>query len=249
MLEFNKIYNEDCIEGMKKIADHSVDCIICDPPYQSTSMSWDVQLPVDKLWEQYERIIKPKGNIILFGSGLFAFKLALSNEKLFRYDMVWKKSKCGSPLTAKYMPLKKHEMILVFGESAAYYEPQMSKGTPYKRKYTPNKVNNLGYGIKGVETDNKGTRHPITVLDFPQKWRRQDQIHPTQKPVELIEFLVKSYCPEGGLVLDNCIGCGTTAVACINTNRKFIGFEIEERFFKIAKLRIIEAESNNKTLF
>ena len=212
-------------------------------------MSWDVRLPVDKLWEQYERIIKPKGNIILFGSGLFAFKLALSNEKLFRYDMVWKKSKCGSPLTAKYMPLKKHEMILVFGESAAYYEPQMSKGTPYKRKYTPNKVNNLGYGIKGVETDNKGTRHPITVLDFPQKWRRQDQIHPTQKPVELIEFLVKSYCPEGGLVLDNCIGSGTTAVACINTNRKFIGFEIEERFFKIAKLRIIEAESNNKTLF
>jgi site-specific DNA-methyltransferase (adenine-specific) len=205
-------------------------------------MSWDVRLSVDKLWEQYERIIKPKGNIILFGSGLFAFKLALSNEKLFRYDMVWKKSKCGSPLTAKYMPLKKHEMILVFGESAAYYEPQMSKGTPYKRKYTSNKVNNLGYGIKGVETDNKGTRHPITVLDFPQKWRRQDQIHPTQKPVELIEFLVKSYCLEGGLVLDNCIGSGTTAVACINTNRKFIGFEIEERFFKIAKLRIIEAE-------
>ena len=246
MLEINKIYNEDCLEGMKKIDDHSVDCIICDLPYQSTSMNWDVQLPVDKLWEQYERIIKPKGNIILFGSGLFAFKLALSNEKLFRYDMVWKKSKCGSPLTAKYMPMKRHEMILVFGEPAAYYEPQMSKGTPYKRKYTLNKVNNLGYGIKGVETDNKGTRHPITVLDFPQKWRRQDQIHPTQKPVELIEFLVKSYCPEGGLVLDNCMGSGTTAVACINTNRKFIGFEIEEKYFKIANVRIIELLNNEK---
>ena len=162
--------------------------------------------------------------------------------------MVWKKSKCGSPLTAKYMPLKKHEMVLVFGEPAAYYEPQMSKGTPYKRKYTPNKVNNLGYGIQGVETDNKGTRHPTTVLDFPQKWRRQDQIHPTQKPVELIEFLVKSYCPEGGLVLDNCMGSGTTAVACINTNRKFIGFEIEEKYFKIANVRIIEL-LNNETLF
>jgi site-specific DNA-methyltransferase (adenine-specific) len=248
MLEINKIYNEDCLEGMKRIDDKSVDCIICDLPYQSTSMNWDVQLSVDKLWEQYERIIKPKGNIILFGSGLFAFKLALSNEKLFRYDMVWKKSKCGSPLTAKYMPMKRHEMVLVFGESAAYYEPQMSKGTPYKRKYTPNKVNNLGYGIKGVETDNKGTRHPITVLDFPQKWRRQDQIHPTQKPVELIEFLVKSYCPEGGLVLDNCMGSGTTAVACFNTNRKYIGFEIEEKYFKIANVRIIEL-LNNETLF
>lgn len=243
MLEINKIYNEDCLEGMKKIDDKSVDCIICDPPYQSTSMNWDVQLPVDKLWEQYERIIKPKGNIILFAAGLFAFKLALSNEKLFRYDMVWKKSKCGSPLTAKYMPLKKHEMVLVFGEPAAYYEPQMSKGTPYKRKYTPNKTNNLGYGIKGVQTDNKGTRHPSTVLDFPQKWRRQDQIHPTQKPVKLIEFLVKSYCPEGGLVLDNCMGSGTTAIACMNTNRNFVGFEIEYDYFKVANNRIIEAQN------
>ena len=238
MLEINKIYNEDCLEGMKKIDDHSVDCIICDLPYQSTSMNWDVQLPVDKLWEQYERIIKPKGNIILFGSGLFAFKLALSNEKLFRYDMVWKKSKCGSPLTAKYMPMKRHEMVLVFGEPAAYYEPQMSKGTPYKRKYTPNKVNNLGYGIKGVETDNKGTRHPITVLDFPQKWRRQDQIHPTQKPVELIRYLVRTYSNPGDTILDNCMGSGTTAVAAVLEKRKFIGFETNKEYFDKANDRL-----------
>lgn len=243
MLEINKIYNEDCLEGMKKIDDKSVDCIICDPPYQSTSMDWDRRLPVDKLWEQYERIIKPKGNIILFAAGLFAFKLALSNERLFRYDMVWKKSKCGSPFTAKYMPMKKHEMVLVFGESAAYYEPQMQKGTPYHRKYTPNRHNNLGFGIKGTEHHNEGTRHPSTVLDFPQKWRRQDQIHPTQKPVELIEFLVKSYCPEGGLVLDNCMGSGTTAVACLNTNRNFIGFEIEYDYFKIACNRVSELQN------
>ena len=242
MLEINKIYNEDCLEGMKKIDDHSVDCIICDLPYQSTSMSWDVQLPVDKLWEQYERIIKPKGNIILFGSGLFAFKLALSNEKLFRYDMVWKKSKCGSPFTAKYMPLKKHENILIFGKSAAYYEPQMEKGKPYKRKYTPNKVNNLGFGIKGVQTDNKGTRHPTTILDFPQKWRRQDQLHPTQKPVELMEFLVKSYCPKNGIVLDFTMGSGSTGVACMNTERDFIGIEIDENYFNIAKTRIKKNE-------
>lgn len=136
MIETNVIYNEDCIEGMKKIPDKSIDCIICDLPYGTTACKWDVVIPFDKLWEQYERIIKPKGNIVLFGTGLFAYKLALSNEKLFRYDMVWKKSKCGSPLTAKYMPLKKHELLLVFGKSASYYEPQMSVGEPYHRKYT-----------------------------------------------------------------------------------------------------------------
>ena len=136
------------------------------------------------------------------------------------------------------MPLKKHENILVFGESAAYYEPQMQKGKPYKRKYTPNKINNLGFGIKGVQTDNKGTRHPTTILDFPQKWRRQDQLHPTQKPVELMEFLVKSYCPENGTVLDFTMGSGSTGVACRNTNRNFIGIEIDENYYNIAKERI-----------
>lgn len=228
----------DCLEKMKDIPDKSVDMILCDLPYGSTKCHWDIIIPFEPLWVQYERIIKPKGNIVLFGSGVFGLQLALSNVKLFRYDMVWKKSKCGSPLTAKYMPLKKHEMIYVFGKSAAYYEPQLTSGEPYKRKYTPNNVNNLGYGIKGVETDNKGTRHPSTVLDFPQKWRRQDQIHPTQKPIELCEFLIKSYCPENGIVLDNCMGSGTTGVACVNTNRKFIGIELDENYFNIAKDRI-----------
>lgn len=178
-----ELYNKDCLEGMKSIEDKSIDCVICDLPYGTTANKWDVIIPFDKLWEQYERIIKPNGNIILFGCGMFAFKLALSNEKLFRYDMVWKKSKCGSPLTAKYMPLKKHEMILVFGNSAAYYEPQLTEGTPYKRNFTKHKSNNMQYGIKGVKIDNDGYRHPTTVLDYPQLWRRQDQIHPTQKPL------------------------------------------------------------------
>lgn len=236
----------DCIELMKGIADNSVDLVLCDLPYGTTANRWDVVIPFDDLWAAYERIVKPKGNIVLFGTGLFAFKLALSNERLFRYDMVWKKSKCGSPLTAKYMPLKKHENILVFGEPASYYEPQMFEGTPYKRKYTPNKVNNMQYGIKGVQTNNKGTRHPSTVLEYPQKWRRQDQIHPTQKPVELMEFLIRSYCPENGIVLDNCMGSGTTGVACVSTNRNFIGFELEQEYFDIAEKRINEA---NKKLF
>lgn len=236
------LYKGDCIEIMHQLINNNVkvDAIITDIPYGSTSCSWDCVIPFDKMWECLETLVRPKGNIVLFSSGLFTYKLALSNEKLFRYELIWKKSKCGSPLTAKYMPLKKHENILVFGKSAAYYEPQMTEGTPYKRKYTPNKVNNLGYGINGVETDNKGTRHPITILDFPQKWRRQDQVHPTQKPVELMEWLVKAYCPENGVVLDFTMGSGTTGIACLKTNRKFIGIEKDDKYFDIANRRLNE---------
>ena len=190
--------------------------------------------------------MKPNGNILLFGTGLFVYKLALSNEKLYRYELIWKKSKCGSPLTAKYMPMKKHENILVFGHSAAKYNPQMVKGEPYKRKFTEHKMNNMQYGITGTGAENNGTRHPSTILDFPQKWRRQDQVHPTQKPVELIEWLINSYSDEGDLILDNCIGSGTTAVAAIRQKRNFIGFEIEEKYFNIANKRI---EEENKRLF
>ena len=234
----NTVIHGDCLEVMKNIPDNSIDMILCDLPYGITANKWDEVLPIDRLWEQYERVIKDKGNIILFGTGLFAFKLALSNEKLFRYDMVWKKSKCGSPLTAKYMPLKKHEMVLVFGKPASKYNPQMIKGTPYKRKPRQYKTNNMKYGLKYMMSNNKGERHPTTVLDFPQKWRRQDQIHPTQKPVPLFEWLIKSYTNEGDTVLDNCIGSGTTAVACINTNRNFIGIELDKNYHRIAVDRI-----------
>ena len=243
------LLNGDCLELMKDIPDKSVDAVICDPPYQATACEWDQALPVARLWEQYDRIVRPKGNVVLFGAGRFAYKLALSNERKFRYEMIWKKSKCGSPFTAKYMPLKKHENILVFGDAASYYDPQMTDGKPYHRKWTPNRNNNLKYGIKGVATDNKGTRHPTTVLDFPQKWRRQDQIHPTQKPVELMEWLVRSYCPEGGLVLDNCMGSGTTGVACVNTGRRFIGIEMDETYFSLASERIKAAESEKEAIW
>jgi len=230
----------DTIEQMKLLSDKSIGLICADLPYGSTANKWDSIIPLDLLWEQYQRILQPKGNIILFGAGLFAFKLALSNEKLFRYDMVWKKSKCGSPLTAKYMPLKKHEMILVFGKSASYYMPQMTEGTPYKRKWTPNKVNNMEYGIAGVVTDNKGTRHPTTVLDFPQQWRRQDQLHPTQKPLELLEWIINGYSNENDTILDNTFGSCTTGIACINTNRNFIGIENNKEYFNISLKRVEE---------
>lgn len=237
-----ELYNGDCLDVMNKFVDdgRKFDAIITDPPYGIHNNKIDIPIPFDKMWDVLLKILKPKGNVVLFSSGLFTYYLALSNAKLFRYEMIWKKSKCGSPLTAKYMPLKKHENILVFGESAAYYEPQMHEGAPYKRKYTPNKVNNLGYGIKGVETNNTGTRHPSTVLDFPQKWRRQDQVHPMQKPVELMEFLVKSYCPEGGTVLDFTMGSGSTGVAALKCNRNFVGVELDNDIFEIAKKRIEE---------
>ena len=240
-----ELYNDDAIKIMRQLIDKGVevDAIIADIPYGIHNNKFDEVIPFDDMWDCLTKLVKPKGNIVLFANGLFTYKLALSNTKLFRYELIWKKSKCGSPFTAKYMPLKKHENILIFGKSAAYYEPQMEKGKPYKRKYTPNKHNNLGFGIKGTEKDNKGTRYPSTVLDFPQKWRRQDQLHPTQKPVELMEFLVKSYCPENGLVLDFTMGSGSTGVACRNTNRNFIGIEIDENYYNIAKDRI-ENEKN-----
>ena len=239
-----ELYNDDAIKIMRQLIDKGVevDAIIADIPYGIHNNKFDEVIPFDDMWDCLTKLVKPKGNIVLFAGGLFTYKLALSNTKLFRYELIWKKSKCGSPFTAKYMPLKKHENILIFGKSAAYYEPQMENGTPYKRKYTPNKVNNLGFGIKGVQTDNKGTRHPTTILDFPQKWRRQDQLHPTQKPVELMEFLVKSYCPKNGIVLDFTMGSGSTGVACMNTERDFIGIEIDEKYFNIAKTRIKKNE-------
>ena len=238
-ININSLINGDCLEVMQKIPSKSIDLILCDLPYGTTKNKWDILIPFDPLWKEYERIIKPKGNILLFGTGLFAFELALSNKKLYRYDLIWKKSKCGSPLTAKYMPMKRHEMILVFGKSASYYNPQMVEGTPYKRNFTPNKTNNMEFGIKGVQTDNKGTRHPITILDFPQKWRRQDQLHPTQKPIALIEWLIDSYSQEGDMVLDNTMGSGTTIVGARNKNRRCIGIEKDEIIFNEAVFRIL----------
>lgn len=232
------LHNADCLDILPTIPDASVDAVITDPPYGVHAMQWDSVIPHEVMWRELERIVKPKGNIVLFGTGLFAYKLALSNERLFRYDLVWKKSKCGSPLTAKLMPMKKHELVLVFGRSAAKYNPQLEDGVPYSRHFTKHRTNNLKLGIKGVEEENGGWRFPPSVLDFPQKWRRQDQLHPTQKPVELMEWLVRSYTDEGDLVLDFTMGSGSTGVACVRADRDFIGIEKERDYFDIAKRRI-----------
>jgi len=228
------LIHDMCENIFPLIPDKSVQLICSDLPYGITKNKWDSVLELNNMWYHFKRILKPKGNIILFGTGLFVYKLALSNESMYRYDMIWKKSKCGSPLTAKYMPLKKHEHILVFGEPASYYHPQMTTGEPYKRKWTPNKNNNMEYGISGVQTDNKGTRHPITILDFPQQWRRQDQQHPTQKPLELMKWLVNAFSQENEYVFDPCMGSGTTCLASKELNRNYIGIDMEEKYYNIA---------------
>ena len=233
----------DCLERMKEIPDGSVDMILTDPPYQTTQNKWDSVIPFEPMWSELKRIIKPSGACVLFSAQPFTTNLIYSNMKCFKYSMVWKKSKCGSPLTAKYKPLTKHEDINVFSlhKKTLKYYPQMSEGKPYKRKFTENKVNNMGFGIKGVETDNNGTRHPTTILDYPQQWRRQDQVHPTQKPVELMEFLIKSFSMENETVLDFTFGSCSTGVACLNTNRRFVGIEMEEKYFDIGVKRMQES--------
>jgi site-specific DNA-methyltransferase (adenine-specific) len=243
----------DCLEVMKEIKSESIDAIICDPPYGTTACKWDSVIDFKLMWEQLNRIIKPNGAIVLFGSEPFSSALRMSNIKNYKYELIWKKSKCGSPFTAKYKPLTKHENISIFEKKGnkTTYNPQMLEGKPYKRKWTPNKKNNMKYGIKGVETDNKGTRHPDCILDFQQKWRRQDQVHPTQKPVLLMEYLIKTYTNENETVLDFTMGSGTTGVGCVNLNRQFIGIEQDENYYNIAVKRLEEAkkELNKLTLF
>ena len=236
----------DCLELMKEIPNESIDMILCDPPYGTTKCRWDKALPIDVLWREYNRIIKPNSAICLFGTEPFSSQLRLSNLKGWKYDWIWHKSKCGSAFTSKYRPQQKHETISVFsknGEKTRYF-PVMREGTPYTRTRKANtgeRPNNHNLGVtKESTTINNGFRYPETVIYFQQKWRRQDQLHPTQKPVALLEYLIKTYTNEGETVLDNCMGSGSTGVACINTGRNFIGYELDEKYFEIAEKRLNE---------
>ena len=241
-----KLLHGDCLELMKDIPDKSIDMILCDLPYGMTACKWDSIIPFEPLWGQYERIIKDNGAIVLFGSEPFSSALRMSNIKHYKYDWIWHKSKCGSAFTSKYRPQQKHETISVFGKGRVNYYPIMREGTPYYRKRKKNdgtKPNNHKLGVvSDSETVNTGFRYPETVIFFQQKWRRQDQLHPTQKPVSLLEYLIKTYTNEGETVLDNCMGSGSTCVAAINTNRHYIGFELEPHYFEIAQKRIEEAK-------
>lgn len=230
----------DCLELMKDIPDESIDMILCDLPYGTTKNKWDSVIPLNKLWKSYERIIKDNGAIVLFSQMPFSAELVHSNLKLFKYEWIWQKDNGTGFLNAKKMPLKIHENILVFYKKLPLYNPQMRTGfKPYKCKQGRHSTNYGAYE-QGHITESNGERYPIDIIKF----KKDSGLHPTQKPVELLEYLIKTYTNENETVLDNCMGSGSTGVACINTNRNFIGYELDEKYFEIAGKRMNEAMCN-----
>ena len=234
----------DCLEIMKNIPDGSVDMIICDLPYGTTACKWDSIIPFEELWKGYCRIIKDDGAIILFGSEPFTSILICSQISLFRYDLIWDKQKGCDFLNANRKPLKSHENILVFYKKSPTYNKQYWYSTPYKKINGNKKQSSVYHDSHDVDTESTdGKRNPLSILSFPWDGNR---VHPTQKPVALLEYLIKTYTNEGETVLDNCMGSGSTGVACVNTNRRFIGIELDDKYFEIAKQRIDAAIRDKK---
>jgi site-specific DNA-methyltransferase (adenine-specific) len=224
----------DCLEIMKQIPDKSVDAIICDLPYGTTSNKWDSIIPLDALWNEYKRICN--GAIVLTAQTPFDKVLGYSNLKMLKYEWIWKKEAGTGFLNAKKAPLKDHENVLVFYEKQPTYNPQMRTGfKPYVCKKGGESTNYRPDISENIITKSNGDRYPLTVIEFQ---RDKDKLHPTQKPVALMEYFVKTYTNEGDTILDNCMGSGTTGVACKNLNRKFIGIEKDPSYFEIAKGRI-----------
>ena len=244
----NKIINADCLEAMRLIDNHSVDMILCDLPYGRTNCSWDKIIAFDQLWAQYKRVIKDNGAIVLFSQQPFTTDLINSNRKWFRYEYVWEKSRAVGFLNAKRMPLRCHEIILVFYKHLPTYNPQFTKGEPYVRKDV-GKSNTSLYKVKWKKTENinTGTRYPKDIIRVTGK--EDGHYHPTQKPLALAEYLIKTYTNPGELVLDNCACSGTTCVAAIRTGRNYIGIEKDARYAQIAQERCAKAmkERENKT--
>ena len=228
----------DCLELMKDIPDKSVDMILCDLPYGVTSNKWDSIIPFEPLWESYHRVIKDNGAIVLFSQMPFTVDLVASNYKDFRYEWIWEKLSASGHLNANRMPMKKHENILVFYKKLPTYNPQFTEGKPYVATYSTHS-SNYGKQKDNITTINDGKRYPVDIIKF----NNDRGLHPTQKPVELLEYLIKTYTNEGDTVLDNCMGSGSTGVACVNTCRNFIGIELDGGYFEIAKSRIEEAET------
>lgn len=244
-MEINKIYNEDCLEGMKRIPDKSVDMILCDLPYGIIDCKWDNVIPFEPLWEQYNRIIKEHCAIVLFAQEPFASRLRMSNIKMYKYDWVWQKNIAPNFLNANVQPLKNHELICVFGKGKILYKPIMTEGKPYVKKQKMQKKEASVYdSYKAISVVNNGIRYPKTIQVFSVVTKSK-LLNPTQKPVELAEYLIKTYTNEGALVLDNCMGSGTTAVACINTNRNYIGFELDEHYYNVACERVVRVRCSH----
>lgn len=242
-----RLFNGNCLEIMKDIEDESVDMILTDPPYGTSACPWDEVIPFDEMWKQYDRIIKQSGAIVLFGTEPFSSKLRLSNLDEYKYDWKWEKPNGPNFLVAKYQPIKVHEDIMVFGKGSCSfsnsehmkYNPQMEVGEPYTQKSGKQK-NDYGNStvrspIKQIITENDGERYPRTVLRFSLD---KEKYHPTQKPIALLEYLIKTYTNEGDTVLDSCMGSGSTMLACQNVHRNGIGIELDEKYFNIANERL-----------
>lgn len=244
-----ELYRGDCLELMKDLPDGGIDMILCDLPYGTTACKWDSIIPLDELWAQYRRIMTPDGAIVLTAAQPFTTVLAASNMAAFRYSLVWNKQFAGNFVQAKRMPLRTHEDVLVFcmsGKSPRYFPQMVKRDQPIKKG--GNKQSEAipisqtdaaaAFGAAGKTYDEK---HPISILDFSNRGAGDRGMHPTQKPVALMEYLIRTYTNEGDTVLDNCMGSGATGVACANTGRNFIGMEMDKDYFKIARARINEA--------
>jgi site-specific DNA-methyltransferase (adenine-specific) len=243
----NKIICGDCLSIMPEIPDKSIDMILCDLPYGTTACLWDTIIPFELLWKQYKRIIKDNGAIVLTASQPFTSALVMSNPNMFKYEWIWEKAVGSNFATTKFMPMKEHENILVFGKGKTIYNPQMQKrkGTGLERVGSPYYSNSDKGGefINKMSRNNAGGKYselrvPSTVQYFNNRDKYSRGLHSTQKPVALFEYLIKTYTNEGDLVLDNCAGSGTTGVACKKTGRKYILIEKEEKYCKIAQERL-----------
>lgn len=253
-----EIKQGDCLDLMKDISDKSVDMILCDLPYGTTACKWDNIIPFEPLWQQYERIIKDNGAIVLFGAEPFSSLLRTSNINLYKYDWIWIKTRALGFTNAKNKPMNKHELVSVFSKGTC------ANGSKNKMIYNPQGLipfNKVVSGIKDCKADRGGhkfsrkshkqkyvqqyTNYPNQILEFKSEPK---PVHPTQKPIALLEYLIKTYTNKNDIVLDNCMGSGSTGVACINTNRNFIGFELDEKYFEIAKNRLEQSYKEPKQM-
>ena len=225
---------------LKNVPDDSVDMILCDLPYGTTQCKWDTVLPMEQLWSEYNRVCKRNAAMVFTAAQPFTSALVMSNPKFFKYTWVWEKSKATGYLNAKKMPMRAHEDICVFYRKPPTYNPQMWQSTPYNKGKAHRPTDVYGEQKSILVKNDTGLRYPRTVQYFKTAESEGKVLHPTQKPLSLFEYLIKTYTNEGELVLDNCIGSGTTAIACMNTGRDYIGMEFEEKYFEIAKNRIQE---------
>ena len=233
-----ELWHGDCINLMENIPDKSIDMILCDLPYGTTANKWDSVIPFNELWTAYKRIIKDNGAILLFGQSPFSSMLINSNITMFRYEWIWNKPLAQGFVNANKMPLRATENISVFYKKLPTYNPQMTEGEPYyKGLNKANRCKNYRNVGEVISENIDGKRFPKNIISF-SNGNHKNIYHPTQKPVELLEYLIKTYTDEGQTVLDNCMGSGSTGIACKRTNRNFIGIELNEEYFKIAEGRI-----------